>query len=207
MALLTASVQKSAVKIFSSCSPGRSQSHPGPSRHCSTVEQQLARLATYAIAPTTPSTYRVGIEKFSAFCEQLHLRPCPASKHSAALFAAHLSNTLSVKTIRAAIPYLHHSNGFRSPVTGNSRLKLALKALQRKQAAGSGSAKITMKMLRDLSKSLHSKKSLSTHDRLMMQAALSVAFFGFLRVSEFTTNRKAIKRGRFFNQEGRPTYT
>ena len=104
----------------------------------------------------------------------------------------------------AAISHLHHSNGFWSPVTGNPRLKLALRGLQRKQAAGSGSAMrhpLTMKMLKDLSKSLHSKKSLSTHDRLMMQAALSVAFFGFLRVSEFTTNRKAMRRGRFLTRK------
>ena len=35
----------------------------------------------------------------------------------------------------------------------------------------------------------------------MMQAALSVAFFGFLSVSEFTTNRKAMRRGRFLTRK------
>ena len=38
------------------------------------------------------------------------------------------------------------------------------------------------------------------HDRLMLQAALAVTFFGFLRVGEFTTTdiskRKAMRRGR-----------
>ena len=57
---------------------------------------------------------------FMAFCKQHHLQPCPTSKYDVALFAAHLSKTLSIKTIRvylAAISYLHHSNGFQSPVT------------------------------------------------------------------------------------------
>ena len=44
----------------------------------------------------------------------------------------------------------------------------------------------------------------STHDRLMLQAALAVAFFGFLRVSKFTVNswkRKAMRRGRFLAKQ------
>ena len=44
----------------------------------------------------------------------------------------------------------------------------------------------------------------STHDRLMLQAALAVAFFGFLRVSKFTVNswkRKAMRKGRFLAKQ------
>ena len=47
-------------------------------------------------------------------------------------------------------------------------------------------------------------KTHSTHDRLMLQAALAVAFFGFLRVSKFTVNswkRKAMRRGRFLAKQ------
>eukprot|EP00731_Ephydatia_muelleri_P002599 Em0001g2599a len=67
-----------------------------------------------------------------------------------------------------------------------------------------GRQPLTIKMLKELSQSLHVSKTHSTHDRLMLQAALAVAFFGFLRVSKFTVNswkRKAMRRGRFLAKQ------
>ncbi|KAL5517281.1 hypothetical protein EMCRGX_G002798 [Ephydatia muelleri] len=67
----------------------------------------------------------MGIVTFTAFCKQLHLQPCPASKHAATLFAAHQSKTLRIQTITVyptAISYLHHSNGFQSTVTRNPKM-------------------------------------------------------------------------------------
>ena len=59
-------------------------------------------------------------------------------------------------------------------------------------------------MLSELSKSLHASKTLCTHHRLMLQAALAVAFFGFLRVSKFTVDsskRKAMRKGYFLAKQ------
>ena len=59
-------------------------------------------------------------------------------------------------------------------------------------------------MLKELSQSLYVSKIHSAHDRLMLQAALAMAFFGFLRVSKFTVNswkRKAMRRGRFLAKQ------
>eukprot|EP00731_Ephydatia_muelleri_P002430 Em0001g2430a len=67
-----------------------------------------------------------------------------------------------------------------------------------------GRQPLTIKMLKELSQSLYVSKTHSTHDRLMLQAALAVAFFGFLRVSKFTVNswkRKAMRRGRFLAKQ------
>ena len=67
-----------------------------------------------------------------------------------------------------------------------------------------GRQPLTIKMLKELSQSLYATKTHSTHDRLMLQAALAVAFFGFLRVSKFTVNswkRKAMRRGRFLAKQ------
>eukprot|EP00731_Ephydatia_muelleri_P028107 Em0019g980a len=46
---------------------------------------------------------------------------------------------------------------------------------------------ITPKILQDLIKQLHCDSTITQHDKLMLQAAMLLAFFGFLRVSEFTT--------------------
>ncbi|KAL5517315.1 hypothetical protein EMCRGX_G002846 [Ephydatia muelleri] len=67
-----------------------------------------------------------------------------------------------------------------------------------------GRQPLTIKMLKELSQSLYVSKTHSTHDRLMLQAALAVAFFGFLRVYKFTVNswkRKAMRRGRFLAKQ------
>ena len=67
-----------------------------------------------------------------------------------------------------------------------------------------GRQPLTIKMLKELSQSLYVSKTHSTHDRLMLLAALAVAFFGFLRVSKFTVNswkRKAMRRGRFLAKQ------
>eukprot|EP00731_Ephydatia_muelleri_P002567 Em0001g2567a len=71
-------------------------------------------------------------------------------------------------------------------------------------AGQDGRQPLTIKMLKELSQSLYASKTHSTHDRLMLQAALAVAFFGFLRVSKFTVNswkRKAMRRGRFLAKQ------
>ncbi|KAL5517244.1 hypothetical protein EMCRGX_G002748 [Ephydatia muelleri] len=71
-------------------------------------------------------------------------------------------------------------------------------------AGQDGRQPLTIKMLKELSQSLYASKTHSTHDRLMLQAALAVAFFGFLRVSNITVNswkRKAMRRGFLAKQD------
>ena len=105
----------------------------------------------------------------------------------------------------AAISYLHHSNGFQSPIHHKAP---EAEACSQRAPKGTGClvrhCKIASKMLMELSQSLYARKMYSTHDCLLLQAALAVAIFGFLRVSEFTVNsskRKAMRRGRFLAKQ------
>ena len=73
--------------------------------------------------------------------------------------------------------------------------------IRRKQAAGSWVGKETSTNHEDAQGSVQIPAFIEVAYRLMMQAALSVAFFDFLRVSKFTTNRKVMTRGRFLTRK------
>ena len=110
-----------------------------------------------------------------------------------AAFATHLWQSVTLRTIRvylAGVSFLHHVKGLRSPVTGNPTLRLLLRGIRRSQTTVPPSKcrlPITPRILARLWRSAQRNSSLQQQDRLMFQAAMSVAFFGFLRVGEFTS--------------------
>ena len=144
------------------------------------------------MAPSTANTYRTGIRRYLSFCQTHGHTPLPGSQHTVSLFATHLRRTLQANTIQvyvAAVSHLHLTQGLSSPTTNNPMLSLAIRGIQRSQDSAYLRPRrqpltnaILVQML-DLLDSDH----LQTHDRLMVKAALTLGFFGFLRVSEFTT--------------------
>ena len=147
----------------------------------------------------------MGIQRYLTFCRALDLVPVPSTKRQVALFATHLSTSLRLPTIRvylAAVSFLHHVGGHRSPVSGNTILKLVLRGIQRKQTQSQCKTPrlpITPQILADLLKHLGCDSTIPSQDRLMLKAAMSLAFFGFLRVSELTvpayhTSRQILAR-------------
>ena len=60
----------------------------------------------------------------------------PGTKETITLFAAHLSRSLNSRTIHvyvAAVSFLHHSLGYRSPASKNPMLRLAIRGVQHLQ--------------------------------------------------------------------------
>eukprot|EP00731_Ephydatia_muelleri_P003033 Em0001g3033a len=95
----------------------------------------------------------------------------------------------------AAVTHLHLTRGFSSPAHNNPTLNLAIRGMQRSQGPAHLRPKrlpLTIGMLEQLLRLLNSDP-LSRHDKLMLKAALTFVFFGFLRVSEYTRTT----RGRF----------
>ena len=170
---------------------------PFPTRVGRPLEHILKRLACKALAPSTSFIYRVGFRRFWSFCRQQGALPMPASQYMVALFAAYLSNSLSWKTIQvylSSITHQHHLNRFRSPVTDNPTLQLVLRGIERQQSRIQPKCRrpITMQVLEKLMEGLRHDHTLGTHDQLMLRAAMALAFFGFLRVGEFTTSTQRL---------------
>ena len=145
-----------------------------------------------SLAPSTASTYRVGIRRYLTFCTNLHVQPVPASKRLVAAFASHLSSLVTLPTIRvylAAVSFLHESEGCRSPVRGNPILRLTLRGIRRSNLDSPPKSRrrpITPRMLCKLLRSSRDSRSLRSRDKQMFRAAATLAFFGFLRIGEFT---------------------
>ena len=180
------------------CSPGQPAANTSVSQAGRALEDHLSHLLHTAVAPSTSTTYRAGIQKYYTFCHTLGINPLPGTKHSINLFAAYLSQTLQASTIQvylAAVSHLHLTHGFSSPVHNDPTLNLAIRGIQRFQGPAHLRPKrlpLTIGMLEQLLRLLEADP-LSRHDKLMLKAALTFGFFGFLRVSEYTLTN----RGRF----------
>eukprot|EP00731_Ephydatia_muelleri_P033689 Em0035g26a len=189
---------QSNVTLLFPCPPGQPAAHARTSGAGRALEGRLRHLLHRAVAPSTSTTYRAGIRKYYAFCTQFNLTPFPGSKHTINLFAAYLSQLLQANTTQvylAAVTHLHLTRGFSSPAHNNPTLNLAIRGMQRSQGPAHLRPKrlpLTIGMLKQLLKLLNSDP-LSSHDKLMLKAALTFDFFGFLRVSEYTRTT----RGRF----------
>ena len=79
-------------------------------------------------------------------------------------------------------------NGHRSPASNNPMIKLLVQGVERSMPAAHLKPKrqpITNEMLGQMLSQLD-RDHKPSHDRLMLKAAITLGFFGLLRVSEFT---------------------
>lgn len=140
------------------------------------------------MAPSTRRTYRAGIAQFLKFCSQYHLSPLPATPLTLRYFCAHLSTSVKHCTLKvyiSALRLFHIENGHSDP-TKDMLLQYVIKGIKRSQLASvRPRLPITVDLLRDLKRALHSSSTLSFHDKRMLWAAFSTGFYGFLRASEF----------------------
>ena len=103
--------RKPAFTVFCSCPTGRIGPHIRTHSVSQSLNMDLVSLIHRALAGSTTSTYKVGIQRYPAFCKALDLAPVPSTKHQVALFAIHLSSSLRLPTIRvylAAVSFLHY---------------------------------------------------------------------------------------------------
>ena len=145
------------------------------------------------LASSTHRTYKSAQLRFVNFCSQagrLHPSgsPCPASEWTLCLFATHLSSSLcssSIKIYLSAVRSMHIDLGLPDPLVACLQLQRVLRGIKRTQGStGSSRLPITDHHMLIIYKSL----CLSNHDHLMFRAASTLAYFGFLRSSEFTVS-------------------
>jgi len=114
--------------------------------------------------------------------------PYPASSLTLQYFCAHLAQHVTYKTIKvylAGIRLEHLEQGHPDP-THDEPLRLVIRGIRCSQGDSTNQRlPITINLLRTLKRQLR-VSSLSLLEQRLMWAAFTVAFFGFLRASEFT---------------------
>ena len=106
------------------------------------------------------------------------------------LFASWLAQIehLSPQTITvylSAVRSYHIDHGYQDPLANQLRLPRLLKGIKRLMIARPSPR---MPVTKEILHVIYSSLDLTNPDHLMFWAACTLAFYGFLRVSEFTTN-------------------
>ena len=116
--------------------------------------------------------------------------PYPLTQYSTILFVTHLAkSSLTYRTLKvylAAITRAHIEAGFSNAICDDLLLQFTMQGIKRQHGAFSRTRlPITMELMRTLHVSLQTQPTLCEYDKVMLWAAFTLAFFGFLRVSEF----------------------
>ena len=110
----------------------------------------------------------------------------PASEDTILLYVSHLYlNKLKYTSIRvylAAVRSLHVEQGIGNPLEGYLQVKQAIRCLQINESSPKQKLPITIDVLRDL----HEVCSDGSFNNAMLWSAITAAFYGCLRASEFT---------------------
>lgn len=150
-----------------------------------------------SIASTTQQTYTSGENRFLSFI-QLYKRKSvedclPANEALLTEFVAFLARSIkypSIKTYLAAVRHYHIRRGFRLNMEKMLRLQLVLRGIKRCQGDHTRiRMPITIHHLR-LFHLLLAIPITANFDSIMLWAAMTLAFFGFLRLGELTCNAK-----------------
>ena len=141
------------------------------------------------VAPSTRRTYKAGVAAFLSFCQQRRIAPLPASELTLRYFCTHLSSSLSAQTIKvylAAIRLLHIENSLQDPTKDKPLLHYLCIGIKRSKCEAPGKrSPVTLDLLRTIKQELR-QADFPDKDKRLYWAAFTLAFYGFLRASEYT---------------------
>ncbi|XP_041464258.1 uncharacterized protein LOC121415177 isoform X1 [Lytechinus variegatus] len=168
---------------------GRGQPNTNTRMPMADLEGETYRLLSKSIAEGTKVCYQGAVNSFQNFRIQYNLDTSwPASTEQVMAFIAQLSlNGLAASTVTqriAALSYLHNMYEWQDP-TKHFLIKKMQEGCRRGPKRKDSRLPITLALLSKLLPTLNNVCS-SFYEACLFQAAFLLAFYGFLRVGEFT---------------------
>ena len=156
----------------------------------SALNSLLSHYQSLGVSPSTRRTYQAGVKSLQQFCTKFSIIAFPASPLTLRYFCCHMAGQVSYKTIKvylAGIRLEHIERGLEDP-TKDELLHLLCTGIKRSQGASSRTRlPITITVLQTLKSQLRLDQSFSFLEKRLLWAAFTLAFYGFLRASEFAT--------------------
>ena len=148
-------------------------------------------LLYHSLSTNTWKAYNTAWRSYTTLLSQLGIAiHLPLREELLEIYVVGVSDRLSYGTIKSylsAIKFVHMVSGFSVDNLFQGRLKLLLRGIRRKQGNSRTRPKRLPIMLEDLNNlCLWVETNLLTYDAALFRAAFLLAFFGLLRVSEFT---------------------
>ena len=154
------------------------------------LEGLLSHYQSLGVATSTRRTYQDGVRAFQQFCYQYGIPSIPASPLTLRYFCCSIARRVSHKTIKvylAGIRLEHLERSCQDP-TNDELLRLLCKGIKRSQGTTRRTRlPITINILRTLKTKLREESSYSLLEKRLLWSAFTLAFYGFLRASEFVT--------------------
>ena len=164
---------------------------PHPCMAHPVLDRLLIQYQSLGVAPSTRRTYQAGVRSYLLFCDQFTIPPFPASPLTLRYFCSHIAGHVSHKTIKvylSGIRLEHLEHGHLDP-TDDELLRLLCKGIKRSQGDTSRlRLPITINVLKDLKTQLRNYSSYTLVEKRLLWSAFTLAFYAFLRASEFTAS-------------------
>ncbi|XP_013410733.1 uncharacterized protein LOC106173936 isoform X2 [Lingula anatina] len=173
-----------------------SHGQPEPNHHTRTMAtSQLAAELKHtlhaALAPSTHKTYEKVEVRLQEFTSETGLVSFPADQQVTAMFIQFLTRRYkpsTIKTYTSALSHKYKMAGYSDP-TNSYLVRQALKGISKLTPTGDTRKPITLPLLQRLM-SIAPTITENEYQAIMLKAMYATAFFGLLRISEFTFGDK-----------------